>query len=59
MTISALRAGSPQPLDGEALVAHCPDHVRPQPDLRHLPGDYSLATPSLAAAVFILLFEIE
>src|SRR5262245_21631559 len=57
--MSVLRAGSPPPLDVAAWVAHCPGHVRPQPDLRHLPGDYSLATPSLAAAVFILLFEIE
>src|ERR1700722_19795127 len=39
-------------LDAKPVLDHCPGHERPNHHLRHLPGDYELAT-TLAAAVFI------
>src|SRR4029077_20210585 len=38
-------------LDAKRVLDHCPGHERPNHHLRHLPGDYELAT-TLAAAVF-------
>src|SRR5581483_8178598 len=41
------RNPSPAPLgalDGNSALDHSPPHERPQPDPRHLPGDYPLAT---------------
>jgi hypothetical protein len=46
-------------LDAPGNLDHIARHERPQqPDLRHLPGDYSLAT-ALAAAVFISAIETD
>src|ERR1700722_9190599 len=39
-------------LDAKPVLDHCAAHERPNHHLRHLPGDYELAT-TLAAAVFI------
>src|SRR5580704_6176683 len=36
-------------LDAKPVLDHCPGHERPNHHLRHLPGDYGLAT-TLAAA---------
>src|ERR1700733_3832074 len=38
-------------LDAKPVLDHCAGHERPNHHLRHLPGDYELAT-TLAAAVF-------